>query len=76
MVCAARSGDVDVRRPMYWLALAMAASAAGLLIGVGYVALRGHIPVPSLADAVRRAVSHTRQPDPPRSPAINHSKLN
>jgi diguanylate cyclase len=52
MLRAARSGDVDVRRPMTWLTMAMGASAAGLLIGVGYVALRGHVPVPSLADPV------------------------
>jgi diguanylate cyclase (GGDEF)-like protein len=49
---ASRHGDVAFRRSRTLFAAALAASLAGSLIAVGYVAATGAIPVPSLGDPV------------------------
>jgi diguanylate cyclase (GGDEF)-like protein len=52
MLRAARRGDAAMRRSRYLLAAALGASAAGGLIAVGYLTVRGSIPIPSLVDPV------------------------
>jgi diguanylate cyclase (GGDEF)-like protein len=52
MVRAARSGDAGMRRPRYLLAAALGASASGGVIALGYLAVLGSIPIPSLVDPV------------------------
>jgi diguanylate cyclase (GGDEF)-like protein len=52
MVRAARSGDAAMRRPRYLLAAALGASASGGVVALGYLAVLGSIPVPSLVDPV------------------------
>lgn len=52
MVRAARRSDAAMRRPRYLLAAALGASASGGVVALGYLAVLGSVPVPSLVDPV------------------------
>ena len=52
LVRGARRGDAPMRRTRYCLAGALLVDAVGTLVGLGYVAVQGSIPVPSFGDVL------------------------
>ena len=50
MIRSARSGDAAMRRTRWFLAAALGAGALDAVLSVGYVAVAGSIPVPSVVD--------------------------
>jgi hypothetical protein len=50
MIRSARSGDAAMRRTRCFLAAALGAGALDAVLSVGYVAVAGSIPVPSVVD--------------------------
>ena len=55
MIRSARSGDAAMRRPRWFVAAALGASALGAVLSVGYVAVAGSIPSPSVVDVITLA---------------------
>jgi diguanylate cyclase (GGDEF)-like protein len=46
----ARRGDAPMRRTRYWLAGSLLVTVVGSVAGLGYIAVQGSVPVPSLGD--------------------------